>query len=221
MVNLIARRPLIVGVGGSGRLGSTTERALVLALDGAKEEGAEVLVFGGAYLSELPLFQPHLGDHPLAAELANAISRADGLIVASPSYHAGVSAMVKNALDHLEVLRDDPRPYLDGRPVGCVVTSDGCQAGGITLSALRSIVHAMRGWPTPLGATVNVTEHTPTSNDRQPRPDAVARHGAILRLVGRQVIEFALLSGTSQTITRTRARRKNIEDENPQRTLSG
>ena len=27
-----------------------------------------------------------------------------------------------------------------------------------TLSALRDIVHALRGWPTPLGAAINTSE---------------------------------------------------------------
>ena len=31
----------------------------------------------------------------------------------------------------------------------------GWQAGATTLSSLRSTVHALRGWPTPLGAIVN------------------------------------------------------------------
>lgn len=191
-----SRRPLIVGVGGTGRLGSTTERALMLALRGAEEDGAQVRVFGGAFLAGLPLFQPHYaGLNARACEFLDAVSRADGLIVASPSYHAGVSAMVKNALDHLEVLRDDPRPYLDGRAVGCVVTSAGCQAGGVTLSALRAIVHALRGWPTPLGVTVNSAEPPPAAGNGQPHVDAVARCAPRLQTVGHQVIEFAHVFG--------------------------
>jgi FMN reductase len=63
--------------------------------------------------------------------------------------------LIKNALDSLEPLRDDARPYLDGRAVGCIVVADGWQACGSALAHLRSIVHALRGWPTPLGATLN------------------------------------------------------------------
>ena len=48
-----------------------------------------------------------------------------------------------------------PRPYFDGRAVGLIVSAAGWQAGGVTLASMRGIVHAMRGWPTPLGIMVN------------------------------------------------------------------
>ena len=63
--------------------------------------------------------------------------------------------MVKNALDTLELTRNDARPYFDGKPVGIIITADGAQAGGTTLMAVRGIIHAMRGWPTPFGAALN------------------------------------------------------------------
>lgn len=171
--------PLVVGIGGTGRAGSGTERALLTALRGAEQSGARVHLFGGAFLSELPLYRPQRVERCVAArELVDTIARADGVVVASPSYHGGVSAMVKNALDYLEDLRADPRPYLDGRAVGCVVTAAGWQSGGTTLSALRSIVHALRGWPTPLGVTMNTTEQ-PNGSDQK------------LHTVGHQVAEFA------------------------------
>lgn len=182
-------RPLVVGVGGTGRPGSTTERALVLALRAAELGGADVVLFGGAFLGGLPLFQPHAAEgSPSVAELLYAVARADGLILATPSYHCGVSALVKNALDHMEGLRDDPRPYLDRRAVGCVVTAAGTQAGGATLVALRSIVHALRGWPTPLGVALNTVDRSGAGG---PEGDVVARHAAKLQTVGGQVVEFA------------------------------
>ena len=88
------------------------------------------------------------------AALVGAVRACDGLIIASPGYHGSVSGLVKNALDGLEDLRDDRRPYLHGRAVGLIVTADGAQAGGSTLAALRSVVHALRGWPTPLGVVM-------------------------------------------------------------------
>ncbi len=58
---------------------------------------------------------------------------------------------MKNAIDLLEDLRGDSRVYLDGRAVGCIVTAAGWQGCNTTLGAMRGIVHALRGWPTPLG----------------------------------------------------------------------
>ncbi|HSM52662.1 MAG TPA: NADPH-dependent oxidoreductase, partial [Erythrobacter sp.] len=63
-----------------------------------------------------------------------------------------------NALDYLEDLAKDERPYLDGRAVGLISTAYGDQASVSTLLTLRGIVHALRGWPTPMGATIR-THH--------------------------------------------------------------
>ena len=95
---------------------------------------------------------------------------------------------MKNALDLLEDLRGDPRCYLDGRAVGCIVTATGWQAGGTTLMALRSIIHALRGWPTPLGATLASTDRIFDSAGNCTDQKAAAQ----LAVVGRQVTEFAM-----------------------------
>jgi FMN reductase len=148
--------PLIVGIGGTIRPRSTSETALMKALEVAKNAGARTVLFGGEFLASLPHYNP--ADTSASAEqrrLVDTVREADGLIIASPGYHGSISGLVKNAMDCLEDLREDARPYLDGRAVGCIVAAAGHQAGGSTLAALRSIVHAMRGWPTPFGATLN------------------------------------------------------------------
>lgn len=150
--------PLIVGLGGTVRPGSTSERTLVKALSAAEKAGARTELFGGAFLSGLPIYNPHEPfDGGEQKRFLDAISAADGVIVASPGYHGTISGVIKNALDTLEGLRDDPRPYFHGRAVGCLVCAGGAQAGGSTLATLRSIVHALRGWPTPFGAALGAS----------------------------------------------------------------
>jgi FMN reductase len=78
-------------------------------------------------------------------------------VISSPGYHGTVSGLVKNALDYLEELRGDQRPYLDGRAVGLIAVARGWQASVSTLGTLRQVVHALRGWPTPLGLAINST----------------------------------------------------------------
>jgi FMN reductase len=147
--------PLIVGIGGTPRTGSTTERALALALRHAEQGGARTKLFGGEFLERLPHFNPSpKGASPEQAELAAAVRDADGIILATPGYHGSLSGVVKNALDTLELTRGHERPYFDGKAVGIIVTADGPQAGGATLMAVRGIIHAMRGWPTPYGAAL-------------------------------------------------------------------
>lgn len=148
--------PLIVAIGGTTQPGSSTERALRIACDAAEAAGVRVKLFGGEALARLPLYVPGesertKGEHDLLA----AIREASGVIIASPGYHGGVSGVVKNAIDLIEETAKDARPYLTDLPVGLIATAYGWQATGTTISALRSIAHALRGWPTPFAAAVN------------------------------------------------------------------
>ena len=148
--------PLIVGIGGTTRPTSTSERVLTKALEASAALGARTRLFGGALLARIPIYDPaSANSSPELQALLAGVSEADGVIVATPGYHGSVSGLVKNALDALEGLRSDARPYFEGRAVGCIVTADGWQACGTALSSLRTIVHALRGWPTPLGVTLN------------------------------------------------------------------
>jgi len=181
-------KPLVVGIGGTTRAVSSTDRALRISLQAAEEAGARTCLFDGAFLSRLPHFAPENPErNEEQRQLVEMARKADGIIVASPGYHGGVSGLVKNALDLLEDLRDDQRAYLDGRAVGCIVNAAGWQACVNTLAALRSIVHALRGWPTPFGATLNTTEGL-FDDKGVCKDDKVAVQ---LATVGRQVAEFA------------------------------
>jgi FMN reductase len=182
------KKPSIIGIGGSTRLGSATERALCLALKSADDAGAQTSIFGGAFLARLPVYAPEKTVRSSdQLEFIEAVRISDGIIVATPGYHGGVSGLVKNALDLLEDLRNDKRCYLEGRAVGCIVTASGWQTCGTALSALRSIVHALRGWPTPLGAALNSSEGIFDSTGNCIDEKAATQ----LAIVGRQVVEFA------------------------------
>ncbi len=53
-----SRPPLLIGIGGTTRPGSSTERALAAALAHARTLGAQTQLFGGAELAALPPFNP-------------------------------------------------------------------------------------------------------------------------------------------------------------------
>lgn len=181
------RPPYIVGLGGTVRAGSSSEKALVRALATAKALGARTELFAGPFLANLPIYNPHetcVGTDQ--SRLIEAVRSADGVIVATPSYHGSLSGLVKNALDCLEGLSGDERPYFDGRAVGCIVAASGSQAAGSTLAALRSIVHALRGWPTPLGATLAAPRLFDETGEFCDPRDAWQ-----VETVARQVVEFA------------------------------
>ncbi|CAH1659553.1 MULTISPECIES: NAD(P)H-dependent oxidoreductase [unclassified Chelatococcus] len=145
----------IVALGGTTRVGSSSENAARFALAEAAKLGAKVQMFDGALLN-MPMYAPESAKRSSEAlELIAALRAADGVILASPGYHGGISGMLKNALDYTEDMREDTRVYLEHRSVGCIVCAAGWQAVGTTLTSLRSIVHALRGWPTPLGVGIN------------------------------------------------------------------
>ena len=193
------RKPVIIGIGGTAGAGSSTEQALTLALKAAENAGADVKLFGGEFLSRLPHYlAAGTEDSRDGAEMVEAVRRADGLIIASPGYHGSISGLVKNAIDYLEKTAKDPRVYLDGVPVGLIATAYGWQATGSTLATLRSIVHALRGWPTPLGAGINSSGGI--------FRDGVCTDAAAagqLELVGRQVVQFASLHMHDPSVTNT------------------
>jgi FMN reductase len=152
------QRPYIVAIGGTLRPGSSTENALRFALSAAQRSGARTKLICGAALN-LPAYEPDNSRRSDAAkELIVELRLADGILIGSPGYHGSISGLVKNVLDYAEDLRSDARPYFSGRAVGCVATAGGWSGAVNTLGALRDIVHALRGWPTPMGAAINSSE---------------------------------------------------------------
>lgn len=95
----------ILAISGSLRAASTNS-ALVEALAGNAPHGVTVTVHGG--LGRLPIFNPDDEGERTPAEAAaliEAVSGADGIVVACPEYAHGVPGGLKNALDWL-VSRD-------------------------------------------------------------------------------------------------------------------
>lgn len=81
----------------------------------------------------------------------------------------------------------DAQPYFDGRAVGLVAVAGGWQAAGSTLATLRSITHALRGWPTPMAVTANSSQ--PLFD-----PDGLLTDGGIaaqIDIMTSQVMTFA------------------------------
>jgi FMN reductase len=194
------RTPYIVGLGGTAQATSSTEKALAIALNGAERAGATVHLIGGAVLSRLPHYLTgNAGASVEANHILKELRAADGVIFASPGYHGTVSGLFKNAVDYVEETATDERAYLHGVPVGLIATAYGWQATGSTLATLRSIVHALRGWPTPLGAAIN-TSGGIFSGERCSDEKVIEQ----LETVGQQVVEFVrmrwMTSATSSKV---------------------
>lgn len=171
-------KPLVVGIGGTTRPGSASERALRAALDHAQARGCDVVMLGAGSLPTR-IYDPASSQRCAEGRaLVQALQRASGVLVSTPSYHGSISGLLKNALDHAADLASDERPYLDGRALGCIVVAGGTQALGSTVGALRSIAHALRAWPTPYAAAFDSA-----ALGQREASDAI-------RCVADQVVEF-------------------------------
>lgn len=180
-------RPFVVGIGGTLRAGSSTERALRHCLAEVERNGGETALFAGPDI-DLPMYSPHDPARTAeAAALVTALRRADAVVIGSPGYHGAVSGLVKNALDYIEDLRGDPVAYLDNKPLGCITCAYGWQAAVGTLGQLRVIGHALRAWPTPLGVAINSAEPVWDANGEL--VDDTVR--GQLELLATQVLAFA------------------------------
>ena len=180
-------RPYIVGIGGTTKMESSPEKALKYALSLAAAQGAETELFDGPSI-HLPMYAAESGERPAdVRRLLQALRRAHGVLIATPCYHGSVSGLLKNALDYVEDLAQDPHPYFDGRAVGLIVCGSGWQSTAITLSALRSIVHALRGWPTPMGVAINTVNKTFDEHGAVIEETAARQIGILVN----QVVDFA------------------------------
>jgi FMN reductase len=180
-------KPFVVGIGGTTRAESGTELAVRYSLAQCEQLGAETRLYAGPDLEKLPFYAPERPERTeLAEQLIDDLRRADGVIIASSSYHGSVAGLIKNALDYTQDMMKDDRPYLAGRPVGCIATGAGWQGVVATLEHLRTIVHSLRGWPTPLGAAINTLEKAFTP-EGEPIDEKVAFQ---LRTVAEEVLTF-------------------------------
>jgi FMN reductase len=177
----------IVAIGGTTRPGSSSEKVLRVSARAAQDAGARVTFITGSDLI-LPIYETRTSERDERAQhLVAQVRNADGILISSPGYHGGMSGLIKNAIDYLEDLNDDPRPYLHGRAVGCIASAYGWQASVTTLHQLRQVTHALRGWPTPLGGAINsqVTQF----DDAGESTDSAAISN--LHIIGSQVVKFA------------------------------
>nr|ABP44884.1 NADPH-dependent FMN reductase [Mycolicibacterium gilvum PYR-GCK] len=184
-------QPFIVGLGGTLRANSSTERALRYCLTAVEKQGGRTRLFAAEDL-DLPMYAPHeLERTPRALELVKSLRDADAVVVGSPGYHGAVSGLVKNALDYIEDLREDPRVYLDNTPWGCISCAYGWQAAVGTLTQLRSIGHALRAWPTPLGVAINSADPIWDPSGDLADTDQGKAVANQLELLAAQVLAFA------------------------------
>jgi chromate reductase len=131
--------PTLFGIPGALRAGSTNRLLLAEARR----------AFGPADYAEadlrLPLYDRDLEDAegipPEVQRLADGISAADAVVIATPEYNKAPPGVLKNALDW--VSRTKGRPFRD-KPVAIISAADGRGGGDRSQFALRLMLVSFR-----------------------------------------------------------------------------
>ena len=175
---------------GSLRAGSLN-RMLAEALPGLAPAGVEVSALPG--VGTLPLYDADLQAKGFPAEvtaLAEAIRAANGVIIVSPEYNYSVPGVLKNALDWLSRLSDQP---LAKKPVAIQSVSPGAIGGARMQYHLRQVLVFLDGYVLPRpeimvgGGMAKFDESTGALTDESTRTHVAAQlaaFAAFVRLIG-------------------------------------
>ena len=194
------RRLRVVGIGGTLREGSTSLGALRRALGAAEDAGAETELLDLREL-DLPMYRPGrpLEDHgDEVNRFVEAVRGADAIIVSTAAYHGTLAGVTKNALDFVQFLGRDERPYFDGKVVGLISTAGGEQAAANANAAMVHAVHALRGIVAPLMVAI------PKAWQRSDAEGNITDEGSAGRLerLGGMVVELARRIGAEEPARR-------------------
>jgi chromate reductase len=132
-------QPKILAFSGSFRAGSYNSRLVQIAVEGARQAGAEVACIALRDYP-LPVFDEDLeaqGTPENALKLKELMLAHDGLLISSPEYNSSLSAALKNALDWMSrPIPNMPRwACYQNKVAGLMSASIGALGG------LRGLVH--------------------------------------------------------------------------------
>jgi chromate reductase, NAD(P)H dehydrogenase (quinone) len=144
----LASDPRLLAFAGSLRSGSFNRLALRYAVAGAREAGALVQEVRPDAL-RLPLYDGDLeraGSFPDMVEVWREQVRAcDAMLIASPEYNHGLSAVLKNAIDWAS----RPPNAFDGKVAASFGVSPGRQGTARSQQSLRLTLSAVNVWVLP------------------------------------------------------------------------
>ncbi|NQX71068.1 NAD(P)H-dependent oxidoreductase [Paenibacillus alba] len=104
-----------------------------------QQEGHQVKLID-LYQSPLPFYSPDdaHGGHEALETYKHALHEAEGIVLATPEYHSGISGVLKNALDHIS------QDYFHNKAVLSVSSAGGAIAVS-SLTQLQTIVRNLHG----------------------------------------------------------------------------
>lgn len=178
----------VIAICGSLRQGSYTRMALKIALQGAQELGAQTRILD---LQDYDLAFVDGRDTPYPAgvqRLRKDVHAADGIIIGTPEYHAGMSGALKNALDLMRF------EEVGGKMLGLIGVSGGTMGAVNALNSLRAVGRSLHAWVIP--QQVTIPQGWKVFNEAGQLQDEDYRER--LLEVGRQVARFAYLHSSQE-----------------------
>lgn len=127
----------VCGIAGSLRRGSFN-RALLRASRELTPPGLEIRIFD--HLADIPMFDADVeaaGDPEPVTALKTAIREADGLLLVTPEYNAGIPGPMKNAVDWASRRYEGGPSVLKGKPVAVMGATPGLLGTARAQASLR------------------------------------------------------------------------------------
>ena len=141
-------------LGGSLRKESLNLHLLTHLVRTLEAMGHQVAPITGAAL-RLPLFDADLANPDAVTALLGAFEGAQGLVIVSPEYNAGIPPHLKNAVDWLSTLPANP---LTGLPVLLAAASPGAFGGSRSLLSWRPVLANLGAFVLPGAITVPLAD---------------------------------------------------------------
>ncbi|MDF2960785.1 MAG: putative flavoprotein [Paenibacillus sp.] len=154
----------IIAIAGGNRKASTSTKLAEYTVRLIRAKGLKADLFD---LNQTPLpfytTDETFDDHAGVVTLKRLMNTADGIILATPEYHGGMSGVLKNALDHLG------QSHFGGKPV-LSMSSSGGAVGSSSLQQLQATVRNLHGINCPEWISIGGSQRKPFETE----PDVYA-----------------------------------------------
>jgi NAD(P)H-dependent FMN reductase len=183
----------VLALSGSARKGSLNQKLLNVAVQGALAAGAEVTVVS---LSDypLPFFDSELereqGVPAHALSLQKLFSEHDALLVASPDYNGGYTALLKNAIDWMSRPTTEKVSGLAlfANKASAVISASPGPMGGIrSMLAMRGVLEKLGAMLIPQTFTLGVAHQAFGENDQLSNPQVESE----VKAIGAALVRFS------------------------------